>query len=134
METIRTKYIGNLRTEATHVNSGQQIITDAPVDNQGLGEAFSPTDLMCSSLASCMLTIMGISARTHGFSIEGTTVTITKHMGSNPRRVIAIDVELKLPSDYSEKERKLIETSARTCPVALSIHPEIAQNLTFLYG
>ncbi|HAL65647.1 MAG TPA: osmotically inducible protein OsmC, partial [Bacteroidales bacterium] len=87
MITIETIYLGELRTKATHLQSGNSIITDAPLDNQGKGEAFSPTDLLAAALASCMLTIMGIAARTHGFNIDGTKAEITKIMESNPRRV-----------------------------------------------
>ena len=109
METAKTIYLGNLRTEATHVRSGQKIVTDAPVDNQGKGEFFSPTDLLATALASCMLTIMGIAARTHGFDIDGTEVKITKVMGVNPRRVVEVIVELNFPRNYSVKEKRIIE-------------------------
>lgn len=134
METAKTKYIGNLRTEATHVRSGVTITTDAPVDNQGKGEFFSPTDLLATSLGSCMLTIMGIAARTHGFNIDGTEVNITKVMGTDPRRVVEIIVELTFPHDnYSAKERKLLELSAKECPVANSLHPDLKQNIIFKF-
>jgi Predicted redox protein, regulator of disulfide bond formation len=134
METVRTKYIGELRTEALHVRSGNRIITDAPVDNQGRGEFFSPTDLLATSLGSCMLTIMGISARTHGFNIDGTDVKITKIMGTNPRRVLEIVVELTFPhNNYSAKERKLLELASKECPVANSLHPDLKQNIIFKF-
>ena len=134
METIRTVYIGGLRTKAMHVQSGDQIITDAPVDNQGKGEAFSPTDLFAASLGSCMLTIMGIAAQTHGFSIDGTTAKTTKVMGANPRRVAEIIVELTFPHNkYSDKERKILELSAKECPVANSLHPDVKQTVTFIF-
>lgn len=134
METVRTKYLGDLRTEATHVRSGEKIITDAPVDNQGKGVFFSPTDLLAASLGSCMLTIMGIAARTHGFNIDGTEVKITKVMGTNPRRVVEIVVELNFPTSYSAKEMKIIELSAKECPVANSLHPDLKQTVIFNYG
>lgn len=132
METIRTKYLGNLRTEATHVQSGMTITTDAPLDNQGLGQAFSPTDLLCASLGSCLLTIMGIAARTHRIKIEGTELKITKIMAANPRRVAEIVIELDFTeNNYSDKEKMLLENAARTCPVALSLNPELFQTLKF---
>ncbi len=132
METIRTKYLGNLRTEATHVQSGMTITTDAPLDNQGLGQAFSPTDLLSASLGSCLLTIMGIAARTHRINIEGTELKITKIMASNPRRVAEIVVELDFAeNNYSEKEKTILENAARTCPVALSLSAELFQTLKF---
>ena len=134
METVRTKYIGELRTEALHVRSGNKIVTDAPIDNQGRGEFFSPTDLLATALGSCMLTIMGISARTHGFDIDGTDVKITKIMGTNPRRVVEVLVELTFPHNhYSAKERKLLELAAKECPVANSLHPDLKQNIIFKY-
>ena len=134
METIRTIYSGNLRTEALHVKSGQKIITDAPIDNKGKGEAFSPTDLLCASLGSCMLTVMGIAANTHQINIEGTSIKITKIMTSNPRKIAEVIVEFTFQGkNYSEKEKKILEISALTCPVALSLHPELKQTVLFFY-
>lgn len=133
METIRTTYLGDLRTEATHVKSGNTIITDAPTDNQGKGEAFSPTDLLCASLASCALTIMGIAARTHQIDITGTKVQTTKIMAENPRRVAEIILAFDLPKDYTEKERAILEHAAKTCPVMLSLSPEVKKELKFNY-
>ncbi len=134
MATSKITYTGDLRTTSVHLKSGKEIITDAPVDNQGKGEAFSPTDLLATSLGNCMLTIVGIAARTHGFSIDGTTAEITKIMGENPRRVTEIVVNLQFPANsYSDKEKEIIERSARTCPVACSLHPDIKQNITFGY-
>lgn len=132
MVTIETVYVGSLRTKALHVLSGMEIITDAPPDNQGKGEAFSPTDLLAASLGSCMLTIMGIAARDHNFDMDGTTVAITKVMGTNPRRVIEIRVDLKFPhTDYTDQQKRIIEYSAHNCPVAKSLHPDILQKVTF---
>jgi len=134
METIRTVYHGELRTEALHVKSGQKIITDAPPDNQGKGEAFSPTDLLCASLGSCMATVMGIAGRTHQINIDGASMRITKIMASNPRRVSEIILEISLPGqDFTEKEKSILEKAALTCPVALSIHPDIKQTVNFIY-
>lgn len=134
METVKTKYLGELRTEATHVRSGEKIITDAPIDNQGKGEYFSPTDMLATALGSCMLTIMGISARTDGFNIDGTEIKITKVMGTAPRRVVEVIVELFFPTDYTPKEKKIIELSAKECPVANSLHPDLKQTLIFHFG
>src|ERR1044072_1343908 len=106
MKTSRIIYKGNLRTEATHIRSGQTILTDAPVDNNGKGEAFSPTDLLATSLGNCMLTIMGIVGGRHQLSIEGTSVEITKIMAENPRRVAEIIVEFSMPSNgYSPADK-----------------------------
>lgn len=135
METIRTIYQGDLRTRAKHLQSGNELITDAPTDNQGRGEAFSPTDLLATALGSCMLTIIGIAAKTHGFNIDGTEVKITKIMASNPRRVAEVVVEFFFPKtrSYSKKERILIEKAALECPVAKSVHPDLKQKVSFNY-
>jgi len=130
MPTIITTYTGELRTEARHLQSGDRIITDAPIDNQGRGEAFSPTDLLAAALGSCMLTIMGIAAREHGFSLEGTTMEITKIMIPNPRRVGEVVIDFTFPHQkFSPKQQKLIEAASKTCPVALSLHPELLQTI-----
>ncbi len=131
MATIETVYQGTLRTQATHIQSGTEILTDAPVDNQGKGEAFSPTDLLAASLGSCMLTIMGITAREHHINIENTTCAITKIMAANPRRVGEIGVELNFPENYSDKQQKILERAALTCPVYLSLHPDIKKSVNF---
>ncbi|MCX6290842.1 MAG: OsmC family protein [Bacteroidetes bacterium] len=134
METINTIYTGDLRTIATHVKSGVTIMTDAPPDNQGKGESFSPTDLLAASLGSCMLTIMGIAARTHGINMDGTIIRITKVMASDPRRVSEIQVEFDMPPvKFTEKEKAILDHAARTCPVALSLHPEMKQEIKFNY-
>jgi len=131
MATIETTYLGELRTEATHLQSGTKIITDAPTDNQGKGEAFSPTDLLAESLAGCMLTTMGIAARAHNFNIDNTHCSVTKIMAANPRRVGEIVVDLKFPSDYNDKEKKILETASLTCPVYLSLHPDVKKTVDF---
>lgn len=134
METIRTVYQGDLRTKAKHMASGNELITDAPVDNQGKGEAFSPTDLLAASLGSCLLTIMGIAARTHSIDIEGTTLAITKIMASNPRRVAEIKIDIHIGgTNHTDKEKIILEHAARTCPVALSLHPDLVQTFQFFY-
>jgi putative redox protein len=135
METIRTIYTGGLRTVATHVQSGNELVTDAPTDNHGRGEAFSPTDLLATALGSCMITIMGLAARTHGFDIDGTTFKTTKIMASNPRRVGEVIIEINFPPNkYSDKEKKLMEHSTKTCPVALSLHPDLKQTVVLNFG
>jgi uncharacterized OsmC-like protein len=133
MSTATARYAGHLRTEATHVASGNTILTDAPVDNHGRGEAFSPTDLVSAALGSCMMTIMGIVAERHGVDLTGVSWDVTKHMVADPRRIGQIDVTFRLPASLPEKERTILENAARTCPVALSLNPEIRQEIRFLY-
>lgn len=130
METAHTIYLGDLRTKATHLQSGTEIFTDAPLDNQGKGEAFSPTDLVATALGSCMMTIMGIAARTHGFNVDGTRLRITKIMKSDPRRIGEVVVDLEFPPiEYTEKQKKILRVCADTCPVALSLHPDLKQTV-----
>lgn len=132
METVRIEYLGELRTRAIHLRSGDEFITDAPVDNQGKGEAFSPTDLLATSLGTCAITTIGIVARTHGFSVDGTEVKVTKIMFSDPRRVGEVIVEMNFPSNgYSEKEKEIIRRTAETCPVNRSLHPDLKQTFIF---
>jgi len=134
MKISKITYKGELRTESVHLKSGKTIITDAPLDNKGKGEAFSPTDLLSTSLGCCMLTIMGIVADRDNINITGTTIDISKIMANNPRKVEEIIVEINFPgNNYSEKEKKILENSARTCPVALSLHPELKQTINFIY-
>jgi putative redox protein len=132
MATIETIYLGELRTEAKHILSGDKVVTDAPLDNQGKGEAFSPTDLMSASLGSCMFTIMGIAAREHGFNIDGTTCSITKIMAADPRRVSEIQINFNFPViNYSDKQKLILEKAAINCPVAKSLHPDLIQKVSF---
>lgn len=132
MKTAKIVYEGGLRTRAIHVRSSREILTDAPPDNNGKGEAFSPTDLLSTSLGCCMVTIMGILAERHQMDISGTTLEITKSMGTDPRRVTGILVEFTMPPKrFSEKEKLMLEHAARTCPVAYSLHPDIEQKITF---
>lgn len=132
--TSRVTYLGNLRTECEHLASGNEFITDAPVDNEGKGEAFSPTDTVATALASCMFTIMGIKARDHQFSIEGASAEVLKTMGSNPRRITGIKVGFSFPMSYTDKERKILERAAKTCPVLYSLHPDIQLDIDFSYS
>jgi len=132
MATSRTIYLGELRTENEHIRSGQKLITDAPVDNQGKGEAFSPTDLVATALSDCMLTIMGIKARDKGLDLTSTTVETTKIMSAEPRRIGEIVIEFTFPkNDFSEKDKVILEAVTKTCPVALSLHPDIKQTVKF---
>lgn len=134
MHSITGKYMGSLRTELHHIKSNNRIITDAPTDNNGKGEAFSPTDLLCASLASCMITIAGIAAQTHGFNIDGVNWEIIKTMGVNPRRVVEIGIKFNFPkNNYSEKEMEIIKQAALNCPVAKSLSPEIKQIVEFVF-
>jgi len=135
MATVRTTYLGNLRTEAEHLVSGNKIITDAPLDNHGKGEFFSPTDLFAASYASCALTIIGIATQARGFDIDGAMVETTKVMGDNPRRIVELILDFKFPHDnYSDKERRLIEGAIKGCPVANSISPEMKITRMISYG
>lgn len=134
MATIQTRYLGNLRTESVHLQSGCSLVTDAPTDNQGRGEAFSPTDLVATALGACMFTIMGIAARTHGFDIDGASIENSKIMGTTPRRIVEISIKVTLPhNNYSAKEKKIIELAAKECPVYNSLHPDLKKTLTFVY-
>ncbi|MHC1708307.1 MAG: OsmC family protein [Bacteroidales bacterium] len=132
MENMFTVYEGDLKTRIIHLLSGTEIMTDAPPDNQGKGEYFSPTDLVATALGSCMLTVMGILARNHGFDIDGTTAKIIKIMGSDPRRIAEIKIELTFPhDDYSGKVKHFLDQAAKLCPVANSLHPDLKQTVIF---
>jgi len=124
--TAKTTYIGGLRTEAVHLKSGTQMVTDAPVDNQGKGESFSPTDMVATAMGSCMLTIMGIKARDKNIDIEGATIEVLKTMASNPRRISKLDIKMTMPSkSFSDKDKKILEHAVQTCPVGNSLHSDI---------
>ena len=133
MATSKVLYNGGLRTTATHLQSSTAIITDAPLDNQGKGEAFSPTDLTATSLAACMFTIMGIAARTHEIDIDDASAEVTKVMGTEPRRITEIHVDFTFPKkdSYSDKQKKILENAALTCPVNQSLHPDIKRSINF---
>ena len=130
MTTSKVTYQGNLRTAAIHLQSNNEIITDAPVDNQGKGEAFSPTDLLATSLASCMLTIIGIKARDMEIDIAGTTADVTKVMAADPRRVSEVHIAITFNQELDDKTQKIYYNTALRCPVAKSIHPDIIQKVT----
>ena len=129
--TSKVTYTGNLRTNCVHLRSGSEFITDAPVDNNGLGQAFSPTDTVATAVASCMLTVMGIKARDLGTDLTDSYAEITKHMASNPRRISKDEVRLRLPAKTSEKHQKILENTGNTCPVIQSINPEIIKELHY---
>lgn len=131
MSTSKVTYLGNLRTENEHLKSGSTYITDAPTDNNGKGEAFSPTDTVATGLANCMITVMGIKARDMNVNIDGTTAMVTKIMAANPRRISKIEVVLNFPSGIDEKSRKIFENTGRTCPVMQSLHPDIEKGIVF---
>ncbi|WP_319230822.1 OsmC family protein [Draconibacterium orientale] len=132
MTTIKTIYLGELRTENEHLQSGNKVITDAPTDNRGKGEYFSPTDLLATALGSCIMTIMGIKARDNGIDIEGTQVDVTKIMASDPRRVAEVVVEFTFPEkNYTNEEKQLVESVAGVSPVPLSLHPDLVQTIKF---
>lgn len=132
MEHIQTEYLGELRTRAKHVKSGVELMTDAPIDNKGKGEFFSPTDLVATALGSCAVTIMGIKANENYFSIDGTKIRITKVMGNNPRRITDIYIDFDFPpNNLSEFEQSLLIDAAENCPVAKSIHPDIKKVFKF---
>lgn len=132
MTTMSLKYCGDLRVECTHDESGATFMTDAPKDNNGKGEAFSPTDLCANAVAACAMTIIGIYGRNHGVDVTGTTIEISKTMSANPRRIGKIEIIFNMPDrEFSEKEKTMIERAAHTCPVHLSLHPETEQEFVF---
>jgi len=133
MTTSTSTYSGELRTQSVHSQSGETYITDAPTDNEGKGEAFSPTDIVATSLANCMMTIMGIVSKRKGLAIEGTEAEIDKFMGTDPRRITEIKIDFYFPLNFSEDERKLLEKSALNCPVAKSLSSDLKQNIQFHY-
>ncbi|NNC85678.1 MAG: OsmC family protein [Bacteroidia bacterium] len=134
MPTISTTYKGDLRCESTHIKSGNVLLTDAPTDNNGKGEAFSPTDTLAAALGTCMVTIMGIKARDLSVSIDGTAIDVTKIMEQNPRRVGEVVIEINVAnSTLDDKQKQLLESAALNCPVAKSVHPNLIQTVRFNY-
>ncbi len=132
MTTLTAVYEGNLRTYLQHSRSGQAFITDAPPDNQGKGEAFSPTDLVCAALASCMLTTMGIVASRDNINMQGMKAEVVKIMTSNPRKIAEIQIKLSHPSLHATAEQKQkLKNTALTCPVALSLSETVKQTVDF---
>ncbi|WP_124980354.1 OsmC family protein [Nonlabens xiamenensis] len=129
--TALVEYLGELRCESTHLKSGESIVSDAPVDNNGKGEAFSPTDTVATALASCMLTVMGIKARELKIELKGSTAKVNKIMASNPRRISGIEVELDMKASCDKRMQTILERVALTCPVLNSLHPEIEKDINF---
>jgi putative redox protein len=134
LNTAELHYQGDLRTQSTHLQSGSTIVTDAPVDNHGRGEAFSPTDLLASSFVSCMLTIMGIHAQKRGNALGDVRGTVKKIMAESPRRVARLEVQITFEGNTLDAEtRRQVEQAGLHCPVAKSLHPDIVQEVTFTY-
>jgi len=134
MSRANIVYQNNLRTEAEHIASGEKIITDAPVDNNGKGEAFSPTDLVATALGSCMITIMAISANKYDIDVAGTNASVKKIMGSDPRRINEIAIDINMNKNIEEKDRKRLERAALACPVHKSLHPDLEKRIRFIYS
>lgn len=131
MVQVETKYLGDLHCEAEHMPSGDTLVTDAPKDNRGRGEAFSPTDLIATSLGTCIATIMGIRARDLGLDLEGLRVTVEKHMTENPRRIARLKTNVWMPAALDNDLVERLERAARGCPVHHSIHPDIDAPIVF---
>ena len=131
MATSNITYVGDLRTVCIHLQSGTQILTDAPTDNHGKGEAFSPTDLVATALGSCMVSIMGIKSKDLNVDLKDSTVSITKIMQSEPRKIAKIEVILNMSIETSEKNKTILERAAMTCPVLLSLHHDIEKDVVF---
>jgi uncharacterized OsmC-like protein len=131
MATSNITYVGDLRTVCIHLQSGTQILTDAPTDNHGKGEAFSPTDLVATALGSCMVSIMGIKSNDLNVDLKDSTVSITKIMQAEPRKIAKIEVILNMSIETSEKNKTILERAAMTCPVLLSLHPDIEKDVVF---
>ena len=133
MNTFEIKYKGDLRTTAIHLDSGSEISTDAPKDNHGLGETFSPTDMVCTALASCILTIMAIAVEKDNVDIKGTTAVVKKTMGIKPRRISKIDIDLTFPREYDQKTKTILERAAYNCPVHHTLSETVEKNISFNY-
>ena len=131
--TSIVNYLGNLRTESVHISSNNKIVTDAPTDNNGKGEAFSPTDLVASSLSSCILTVLGIVSRRIKYDLTNTKSSVKKIMGDNPRRIVEIVVRVEFLVYADPKTRSILEKAALNCPVAKSLHPDIKQSISFIW-
>jgi uncharacterized OsmC-like protein len=131
MATSKVTYLGDLRTSSIHLQSGSEIISDAPIDNNGKGEAFSPTDTVANGLASCMFTVMGIKAHEMDVDFSGSTAEVTKLMVADPRRISEIHVTFNMNLEADEKTKTILERTAMTCPVHFSLHPDIEKVITF---
>ena len=133
MNKFEIKYQGSLRTIATHLDSGSEISTDAPKDNHGLGQTFSPTDMVCSALASCILTIMAIAVEKNNVDIKGTKAMVKKTMGNNPRRIAKIEIDIVFPKEYDSKTKTILERAAYNCPVHHTLSETVEKNISFTY-
>lgn len=131
MATSKVTYLGDLRTSSIHLQSSSEIISDAPLDNNGKGEAFSPTDTVANGLASCMFTVMGIKARDLGVDFSGSTAEVTKVMAADPRRISEIHITFSMNLSVDEKTKTILERTANTCPVMFSLHPDIKKEISF---
>ncbi|HSD09283.1 OsmC family protein [Flavobacterium sp.] len=131
--TSKVTYLGDLRTSSTHIQSGTEILSDAPVDNNGKGEAFSPTDSVANALATCMMTIMGIKARDLNVDFKGSTAAVTKTMNAEPRRIGAIEIIFEMVGVSEQKDKTILERAAMTCPVFLSLNEEIKKDISFIW-
>ncbi len=131
MATSKVTYLGDLRTSSIHINSGSEIISDAPLDNNGKGEAFSPTDTVANALASCMFTVMGIKAREMNVDFSGSTAEVTKVMAAEPRRISEIHITFTMNLEADEKTKTILERTGMTCPVHYSLHPDIKKEIVF---
>ncbi|MCR9153690.1 MAG: OsmC family protein [Bacteroidetes bacterium] len=129
--TSKVIYQGNLRNQAEHLKSGQVILNDAPLDNNGKGEAFSPTDMVATALATCALTVMGIRAKQEGFDLEETSASVVKEMASDPRRIGTIAISISIKANCSEKMQKILEGVGRNCPVSKSLSSDLKQEFEF---
>ncbi len=129
----RVEYKGELRTEAVHLKSGKTITTDAPIDNQGKGEAFSPTDLVATALGSCMITIMGIVAEREGITLNGTTAEVEKVMDTSPRRISEVKIKIKFIQKLNRDQRDKLERAAKSCPVSGSLSENLKETVEFIY-
>ena len=133
MNTFEIKYRGDLRTTAIHLDSGCEISTDAPKDNHGLGETFSPTDMVCTALASCILTVMAIVVEKDNVDIKGTTAVVKKTMGNNPRRIVKIEIDITFPKEYDSRTKTVLERAAFNCPVHHTLSENVEKNISFTY-
>ena len=131
--TSIVNYLGKLRTESVHISSNDVILTDAPTDNNGKGEAFSPTDLVATSLSSCILTVIGIISKRIKYDLVNTKSSVKKIMSNNPRRIVEIVVKIEFSQSADSKTRSIIEKTALNCPVSKSLHPDIKQNISFIW-
>ena len=129
--TSKVTYLGDLRTSSVHTNSGNTVVSDAPLDNNGRGEAFSPTDAVANALATCIFTILGIKASTMNVDLAGSTATVTKHMQPEPRKISKIEISFEMSLSADEKTQQILERAAKSCPVYLSLNPDIEKILTF---